>query len=182
MDIDEILKSAPSYWDTNYHLGGRLYHTQIIHECDKEYNNVESLLNKAGLAQNLNIRQIKRIQSVYDFAQFKIRSQLKVMDNPLYNFYEVRLFIVVPTLVTENMALYNLDVRRLNSHLITTLKVNQWKSTVISPFLKLTKTLDQVISEDEAIFVVKTRVSNPLQNVVFVNHSNDYFIEYVVYF
>ncbi|KAF7273681.1 hypothetical protein GWI33_013628 [Rhynchophorus ferrugineus] len=127
-----------------------------------EYETIEKEVYNA-LENNRSIKQIKRIQNIYDLGQLLIREQFLITKNPSATYYRERRFVAIPSDYYELALRHNLDHRRCG----------------LVQFGFSTKVY---CGGDSILFAVQVINKYPSDNYIEPKNSHEYFIDYAISF
>ncbi|XP_044760548.1 uncharacterized protein LOC123317973 [Coccinella septempunctata] len=149
----DIMHFSPSTWDKQYECG-EFTVCRGTAEFDELENDLLRAINNAKSLKNLT-----RIQNVYDFGQFLMRSQIVVFTkSPLY---KVRRYVAISNSQKSIALKHNLDHRRLGTSEI------EYCSHLSN------------VNRNSLIFVVRILSHDSEERRIVPYNFTEYYIEYV---
>ncbi|KAL3274413.1 hypothetical protein HHI36_015805 [Cryptolaemus montrouzieri] len=105
--LHDIWHFAPQTWDRSINVG------EINIYSGAEYDEVEFDICKA-VKNASGIQSLTRVQNIFDFGMFLMRSQVLAVDNRQETYYKTRRYVTIPAFLKEDALANNLDHRHLN--------------------------------------------------------------------
>ncbi|KAK9883289.1 hypothetical protein WA026_001472 [Henosepilachna vigintioctopunctata] len=156
MDIrTDIWRFAPATWvrdykSHNHYLVKGTEYQQIEYDVQRAVKNLKKVL------------AIWRVQNIFHYGQFLMRSQILAREDSVASYYKVRRYVAIPTSLVETAMEYNLDHRRLNMENI------EFCSHL--PY----------VEDDHSIFVVCILTKDVEARCISPYDFTEYYIDYVV--